>query len=34
MSLYAGDQDGAGCYVAFGSKMTMLAFVPAVEKKG
>ena len=34
MSLYAGDDNGAGVYVAFGTKVAMLSFAPATEKKG
>ena len=36
MCLYAGDQDGAGVYVAFGTKVAMLTLAPApaAEKKG
>lgn len=34
MSLYAGDDAGAGVYVAFGTKVAMLSFAPATEKKG
>lgn len=34
MCLYAGEESGAGVYVAFGKKSGMLEIVPAADKKG
>ena len=33
LCLYAGDEQGAGVYVAFGTKMGFLEFKPAMAKK-